>query len=108
MNPNKPTKQHQPSRDIRAGQACFDFSPTWVHSGGKGAWPGLLIFLAFALLAGSPVIAASPAWNFQPRKVGNALVDGGWSLDFPLGEINASPEFSFPLQLVYLSNRESR
>ncbi|MEI8123047.1 MAG: hypothetical protein WCI20_13480, partial [bacterium] len=51
--------------------------------------------------------AAPPSWSFQPRKVGQALVEGGWSIEYPLGEINASPEFSFSLQLVYLNNRES-
>ena len=64
--------------------------------------------LVFVLAVVSTAHAAPPSWNFQPRKVGQAIVEGGWSLEYPLGEINASPEFSFSLQLVYLNNREAR
>lgn len=67
----------------------------------------VFLLLLFALVVGSPANAAPPAWSFQPRKVGQALLEGGWSIQYPLGEINASPEFSFPLQLVYWSSRET-
>jgi hypothetical protein len=34
------------------------------------------------------------------------LHEGGWTVEYSLGQINASPEFSFPLQLIYRNNRE--
>jgi hypothetical protein len=50
---------------------------------------------------------ASPAtWTFAPSKVGRALHEGGWTVEYLLGQVNASPEFSFPLQLIYRNNRE--
>lgn len=92
----------------------YGCAPAYVAAGwcrsGRCALPALVVFclLAFCLAANSELQAASPSWKFQPRKVGQALVEGGWSLEYPLGEINASPEFSFPLQLVYLNSREAR
>ena len=49
--------------------------------------------------------AAGVAWTFSPPAAGRALQTGGWQVDYPLGTVNASPEFNFPLQLVYLSPR---
>ena len=49
--------------------------------------------------------AAAPSWIFSPPTAGRALQSGGWMVDYPLGAVNACPEFSFPLQLVYLSTR---
>jgi len=67
------------------------------------------VLAAVLLVCGLAAVgAAPPSWTFQPRKVGQALVEGGWALDYPLGEVNASPEFRFPLQLVYLNTREGR
>ena len=42
---------------------------------------------------------------FSPPTAGRALQSGGWTVDYPLGTVNASPEFNFPLQLVYLTTR---
>ena len=67
----------------------------------------LFVLLALASFANAQLNAAAPDWTFHPQKVGQALVGGGWSVEYPLGEINASPEFSFPIQLVYVSTRES-
>lgn len=50
--------------------------------------------------------ASEMPWHFRPSKVGRALHEGGWTVEYSLGQINASPEFSFPLQLIYLNNRE--
>lgn len=50
--------------------------------------------------------AAAPDWQFAPPRIGAALLEGGWSVERPLGVVSGSPEFSFPLQLVYLSTRE--
>jgi len=43
--------------------------------------------------------------KFNPPTTGRALYTGGWMLEYPMGEVSASPEFSFPLQLVYLTSR---
>ena len=60
-----------------------------------------LCFLIFPIGA-----AASPApWTFNPPTAGRALQSGGWMVEYRLGSINASPEFSFPLQLIYLTTR---
>jgi YD repeat-containing protein len=65
--------------------------------------PGLI---TFALMACGARLDATPAtWGFSPPSVGRALFSGGWMVEYPLGEVDASPEFRFPLQLVYLSNR---
>ena len=66
----------------------------------------LLILLL--LLAASVALQASPSWEFHLNKTGNVLLEGGWSLEYRLGVINASPEFSFPLQLVYQSTKETK
>lgn len=62
-----------------------------------------LFFAAF-----STTLATPPSWSFNPSKVGNALLEGGWELDYPLGDVNASSEFAFKPQLVYLSTRETK
>ncbi len=52
-------------------------------------------------------IGAAPLdWTFEPQRAGRALYEGGWMQDLLIGGIEASPEFTFPLQLVYLSTRE--
>ena len=65
-------------------------------------------FILLLLLAASVTLQASPSWEFHPNKTGNVLVEGGWSLEYQLGEINGSREFSFPLQLVYQSTKETK
>ena len=103
----------QASRSIRARLICHDGLSTCVSAWARGndrrilLAPAFFRVLALALVGMATMQAAPPSWNFQPRKVGQALMEGGWSLEYPLGEINASPEFSFPLQLVYLSTREA-
>ena len=51
---------------------------------------------------------AGPAWIFNPQKAGRALYEGGWMEELSLGSVNGSPEFSFPLQLIYLNARQER
>jgi hypothetical protein len=67
----------------------------------------LSAFLASVMCFIAVPIHASPAtWAFAPSKVGRALHEGGWTVEYALGQISASPEFSFPLQLIYRNNRE--
>jgi YD repeat-containing protein len=67
---------------------------------------GLLgICFTFALL--KPLSGDAPAWDFNLPHLGRVLNEGGWFQKYSLGVINASPEFNFPLQLVYLSTREA-
>ncbi len=47
-------------------------------------------------------------WEFNPQHVGRALVGGGWVEMQSIGTVNGSPEFTFPLQLVYLNSRAQR
>jgi YD repeat-containing protein len=44
-------------------------------------------------------------WQFHPSSSGRVLDGGGWYQAYNLGSINASPEFNFPLQLVYINTR---
>jgi len=64
-----------------------------------------LIFLEF--VSQLPLSGASPKWDFDLPHIGRVLYEGGWYQEYNLGVINASPEFNFPLQLVYLSTRET-
>ena len=52
--------------------------------------------------------AAAPSWDYSPPVAGRAVLTGGWLLDYPLGSVNASPEFNFSLQLVYLTTRSQQ
>jgi len=61
--------------------------------------------LAAVLLAVSQVDAEPPTWTFSPPAACRALLSGGWLVDYSLGNVNACPEFTFPLQLVYLTTR---
>jgi hypothetical protein len=61
--------------------------------------------LLFLSAAGTRLEAAAPSWSFSPPTAGRALQTGGWTVNYPLGTVNASPEFNFPLQLVYLTTR---
>jgi YD repeat-containing protein len=64
---------------------------------------GILSGVALLLSDG---LQASPAqWEFSPPKAGRALLSGGWMVEYPLGNVSASPDFTFPLQLVYLTTR---
>ena len=66
----------------------------------------LLVLALLALQFSSQ--AAPPNFIYKPSKMGNAVIGGGWSIDYTIAQISASPEFSFPLQLVYLSTREGK
>ncbi|MCE0499213.1 MAG: hypothetical protein LV481_14835 [Methylacidiphilales bacterium] len=50
-------------------------------------------------------LASAVDWQFNPLRTGRVLDEGGWLQEYNLGSINASPEFNFPLQLVYLNTR---
>jgi|GEM_PF-3262627 len=65
----------------------------------------LFAVLGIFWVLSSPLRAFSTSWSFNPPGVGKALYSGGWKLDYPLGEVNLSSDFKFPLQLVYLSTR---
>ncbi|MFN7141735.1 MAG: hypothetical protein ACK4UN_20630, partial [Limisphaerales bacterium] len=68
-----------------------------------------LVTFGILLFEWDSAVAASPAtWTFAPSKVGRALHEGGWTVEYSLGQINASPEFSFPLQLIYRNNRDQQ
>ncbi|MEO8616285.1 MAG: hypothetical protein ABI600_14160 [Luteolibacter sp.] len=58
------------------------------------------------MASSGPLLALSIPWTFAPPGMGKALYSGGWKLEYPLGEVNISPGFQFPLQLVYLSTRK--
>lgn len=61
---------------------------------------GILWFTGFASARGQSI-----PWEFHPPRAGLALYEGGWAYELPLGRLGASPEFSFPLQLVHLNTR---
>ncbi len=67
----------------------------------------LIAALLFFVLMTVEVPADPPPWNFDIPHQGRVLFEGGWFQEYNLGEINVSPEFHFPLQLVYLSTRET-
>ena len=50
---------------------------------------------------------AELSWDYQPMHLGRVLYEGGWYQEYSLGQINASPEFRFPLQLIYLNKRSA-
>ncbi len=76
-----------------------NFFQAGIHSG--------LILLALTL-AVSPVAQAGLSWVYKPPVQGKALLGGGgWKVEYTLGQVSPSPEFTFPLQLVYLSSRTS-
>ena len=78
-----------------------------MHSGHKKSIGMNIGCSLLLLLTASLTLVASPAtWTFAPSKVGRALHEGGWTVEYSLWQINASPEFSFPLQLIYRNNRE--
>jgi YD repeat-containing protein len=64
--------------------------------------------IVFCLLVAARVDAAPPSWSFNPPVAGRAVLAGGWLVDYPLGGVDACPEFNFPLQLVYLSTRSQQ
>ncbi len=59
-------------------------------------------------MAVSSVAEAELSWVYRPPVHGKALFGGGWKVEYNLGQVSASPEFSFPLQLVYLNSRTKR
>lgn len=61
------------------------------------------VFLVCATLS-----AGAVERRFAPARVGAVLPEGGWAIDRTIGGIEASPEFAFPLQLVYLTSRSQR
>lgn len=67
----------------------------------------LVIVSCVILLLGSAVYAG-PAWRFEPRRLGAALLEGGWTVQRSLDVANGCPEFTFPIELIYLSNHTQR
>ena len=63
------------------------------------------LIVAIAVAFCSHAYAASPSWTFEPAKVGRVLYSGGWVSDHLLTQVAITPEFTFPIQLVYLNNR---
>ena len=66
---------------------------------------GVVAFWALGLQA-----LAADLWTFDPPRMGRVLQggDGAWVVDYTLGNFSAGAEFSFPLQLVYLNQRDNR
>ena len=62
--------------------------------------------LSIYFLIVSGLHAAPPEWIYNPAAAARAHYSGGWSASCNLGQVNASPEFNFPLQLVYFTGRE--
>jgi hypothetical protein len=53
-----------------------------------------VIQVSILLCSSSLSLFASPAtWTFGPSKVGRALHEGWWTVEYALGQINASPDF---------------
>jgi len=72
-------------------------------------------FLLKALFCGTILLqgvfsakAEGISWEFDPPRIGHLLQTGGWTAIYQIAQVSASPEFSFPLQLVYLSSRQER
>lgn len=74
-----------------------------IHKASR-SW--MIVCLLLTIPLHSNIHASPAAWTFSPSKVGRALHEGGWVVEYSLGQINASPEFSFSLQLIYRNNRE--
>ena len=68
---------------------------------------GVIFTLVYLIGIPSILEAEPPSLNFNVPHTGRVLYEGGWYQEYNLGVINASPEFNFPLQLVYLSTRET-
>ena len=64
-----------------------------------------ILTVILSLLSASPASAVD--WVYNPPHTGRILDGGGWMQMYTLGTIQASTEFTFPLQLVYLNTREN-
>ncbi|MEI6351494.1 MAG: hypothetical protein WCP06_10355 [Verrucomicrobiota bacterium] len=60
-------------------------------------------WLLLSLLGVCP--AGAVEWEFKPPRVGSVVPPSAWMVDRPLATVTISPEFTFPLQLVYFSSR---
>ena len=67
---------------------------------------GLLSIVSVCLTALQ--LQAASMWEYAPQRIGRVLLEGkgGWTTEYTLGAVTAGPEFSFPLNLVYLNTRE--
>ena len=75
----------------------------------KRDWLSLVTVAAAVIGASSSLAKAdSVPWEVSPKHVGRALPGAGWMDIQELGTVNGSPEFTFPLQLIYLSFRGER
>ena len=68
----------------------------------QGVWFWILILL----MPGS--LFAELDWTFQSDGVGHVLSDASWAVVRPLEYVEASPEFKFPLQLVWHSQNRRK
>jgi YD repeat-containing protein len=50
--------------------------------------------------------AAAPSWTYNPPAAARVQYLGGWASSYNLGQVSASHEFDFPLQLVYFTGRD--
>ena len=66
----------------------------------------ILLALLGSFVIGRPVGAVE--WEFKPPRVGSVVPPSAWMVDRPLATVTISPEFTFPLQLVYFSSRSER
>ena len=83
------------------------FTPVKLNSI-RGIRRSLIIIGTIFLCLSHPAIAEGPQWTFEPQHFGAALVEGGWMTSRTIAQINGSPEFTFPLQLVYLTTHTQR
>lgn len=62
--------------------------------------------LSASILIVSSLHAAGPSWSYNPPAAARVQYSGGWAASYNLGQVSASPEFDFPLQLVYFTGRD--
>ena len=64
------------------------------------------VLVAVLALNADVLFAQDSLFVFKPQRLGSVLPRGdGWIVDRPIATLSGSPEFTFPLQLVYLSVR---
>lgn len=100
-NPNRlivPDCAHSLRLDTRNGARLC--APSNLH-----CWLRLCLWVfVIAGFAGTGK-CGSVGWEFDPPRMGRLLDDGSWIHPVRLGSVNGSPEFSFPIDLVYRSTR---
>ncbi len=63
------------------------------------------VILIHILMVGG-LQANTSMWTYNPPAAARVLYSGGWNATYNIGQVKASPEFDFPLQLVYFTGRD--